>query len=660
MGEVAAAVVAGGLSLGDGVRVICRRSRLCVEHAEPGTGAMATVELGFEQVLSDIEGLPVDVAMIAAPSSTVIGGRAAEVRRLVDAWTARGVRARPIAVDFASHCALTALAAKELEAALPDLHPLRQELPFYTTVLPDPRSTPTWDASYWAANLRNPVRAMAAAAALAEDGFRLFQEISPHPVALNPFVATLESLGVQDACVLPTFRAGQDGRESLATALAALHCAGHPVPWQRWYGDGALADVPPTSWERRHHLIDLSSARPGAQQRQQASRNGDADVVEAAGLSATLSAPARRSLIEQHVTKHLRAVLRLRARRIDPAAGFADLGLDSLHAVQLRGRLQRSLEIPVPLAAIWAHPTIQALSTHLSQAHEKEQQFVTLPAGRFRYRQWGIDGRPPAVLLHANAGSAASWSRVGPALAEEFQVFALDLRGHGGSVTPPPGSYGLRAAADDVIAFLDTMGLRKPLLIGHSWGAAVALVLAGGAESGRAAPPLLGLVLEDPPPELSPTLQAEQLEALLGALALPEGELRESVAIVHPEWDTTDRESFVAGLRQANPVIAASLVEDGARSGPLLPLLARLTTPVLLLRADPQLDGVLSDADWSLACRLLLDGGTAVNLPGAAHEIHRSRFDEYLAAIRTFTSTCLGSHPCAPLLRADSPISTLS
>ncbi|WP_309228500.1 acyltransferase domain-containing protein, partial [Streptomyces lunaelactis] len=88
MGEVAAAVVAGALTLADGVRVICRRSSLLTRIA--GAGAMATVSLDRAAVEDELDTAcargAVSVAVLAAPGSTVVAGETREVEELVSAW----------------------------------------------------------------------------------------------------------------------------------------------------------------------------------------------------------------------------------------------------------------------------------------------------------------------------------------------------------------------------------------------------------------------------------------------------------------------------------------------------------------------------------------------------------------------------------------------
>ena len=159
MGETAAAVVAGALSLDDGVRVICRRSRLMATIA--GSGAMASVELPAKQVLSELTMRGIKdavVAVVASPTSTVIGGAGDTVRELVAAWEQRDVMARQVAVDVASHSPQVDPILDELAGVLADITPRTPEIPYYSATGFDPREEPVCDAKYWVHNLRRTVR----------------------------------------------------------------------------------------------------------------------------------------------------------------------------------------------------------------------------------------------------------------------------------------------------------------------------------------------------------------------------------------------------------------------------------------------------------------------------------------------------------------------
>ncbi|MYU18383.1 acyltransferase domain-containing protein, partial [Streptomyces sp. SID8361] len=251
MGEVAAAVVAGALSLADGATVICRRSALLTRVA--GHGAMATVGLGADEVRAELDtggaAEAVTVAVMAAPGSTVVAGDTAHIERLVAGWQARSVPAALIAVDVASHSPQVDPLLADLRTALADLTPRHPDVPFYTTVLDDPHTPPAFDADYWCANLRRPVRFSAAVAAAAADRHLVYVEISPHPVITQPVLRGLAGL-VADPVVLPTLVRDEDEPATFRTHLAALHCAGVPVDWSVLYADAALADVPPITFDR--------------------------------------------------------------------------------------------------------------------------------------------------------------------------------------------------------------------------------------------------------------------------------------------------------------------------------------------------------------------------------------------------------------------------
>ncbi|WP_269812576.1 type I polyketide synthase [Streptomyces atratus] len=271
MGEVAAAVVAGALSLKDGARVICRRSALLTRIA--GAGAMATVGLDRAAVEAELAAHgaeSVSVAVLAAPNSTVVAGDTTQVARIVADWKDRGIPAMTVAVDVASHSPQVDPLLAELLTTLCDLTPQRPKIPFYSTVLKDPHEVPAFDADYWCANLRNPVRFSPAVAAAAADRNLVYVEVSPHPVVTHAVAESLEGLAGEPV-VLPTLRRGEDEPTTFRTQLAALHCAGVNVDWLPMYAQADLADVPTIAFDRKRHWVD--AARPAGPAEQSAARS---------------------------------------------------------------------------------------------------------------------------------------------------------------------------------------------------------------------------------------------------------------------------------------------------------------------------------------------------------------------------------------------------
>jgi pimeloyl-ACP methyl ester carboxylesterase len=240
------------------------------------------------------------------------------------------------------------------------------------------------------------------------------------------------------------------------------------------------------------------------------------------------------------------------------------------------------------------------------------------------------------LLLHGITSSALSWGRVGSALADRYRVYALDMRGHGESIKPPAGSYSLRRTADDVGAFLEALHLDHPVLIGHSWGGATAIVLASGVGSETPAPAFSRVILEDPAHTFGqgdPALRATPYTKDIGR---PPAELRPEIAASSPGWAETDIEGKITALQQVSREAVVSVFAEADQTGDLLPLLAKIAAPTLLIRADPALGTTLSDPAWEQAKHYLTPQSRAVQIDGTTHNIHRSTFEQFMNAVNNF------------------------
>lgn len=267
-----------------------------------------------------------------------------------------------------------------------------------------------------------------------------------------------------------------------------------------------------------------------------------------------------------------------------------------------------------------------------------QSQMIDLPDGRFHYLTWGAERTelPSALLLHGITSAASSWVRVGPALANRYRVYAFDMRGHGESIKPPSGAYSLRRTADDALAFMEALKLERPLLMGHSWGGATAMVLASGAWSDKPVPALSQVILEDPAHTLG-TGNAETRAAFyVKDIGRPADELRPEIAATSPGWTEADIEGKIEALQHVTREAVISVFADAGEEGELLPLLADITAPTLLIRADPALGSTLDDAAWEQAKQYLRANSRAVQIDGATHNIHRSTFDAFMQAVNDF------------------------
>ncbi|WIY06302.1 acyltransferase domain-containing protein [Amycolatopsis mongoliensis] len=239
-GEIAAAVVAGVLDAETGLDIVVSRANLL---SELPAGAMAVVELSAAEVLE--LGFPgVTVVEHASPAQCTVTGGAEHVAALVSYVDGRGRMARLLAGT--GHSAAVDPILGRFRAGLGQLRPVPPATAYYSSVLDDPRAVPTFDAGYWTANLRRPVRFTQAVAAAVADGHRWFVEVSPHPIALPAVEQT--AAGVR---TLPTL-SRRDGEENaFARSLAELHAAGHPAVLGRRYPEAPVLDLPPPPWEHR-------------------------------------------------------------------------------------------------------------------------------------------------------------------------------------------------------------------------------------------------------------------------------------------------------------------------------------------------------------------------------------------------------------------------
>ncbi len=266
---------------------------------------------------------------------------------------------------------------------------------------------------------------------------------------------------------------------------------------------------------------------------------------------------------------------------------------------------------------------------------------IDLPGGPFHYQSWGAERNelPAMVLLHGITSSALSWVRVGPALASRYRVYALDMRGHGDSIKAPAGAYSLRHTADDAAAFIAALGLDNPVVMGHSWGGATAMVLASGTGAYRPVPSIAHLILEDPAHHFGSGDVEERIVYYTKDIGRPAEELRSEIAADNPGWTEEDIEGKIDAVSKLSREAVISVFHDAGREGEILPLLARITAPTLLIRADPALGTTLNDADWEEAKRLLPPRSRAVQIDGATHNIHRSKFDAFMQVVNDFLIT---------------------
>ncbi len=261
MGEVAAAYVAGALSLEDAALIICKRSSLVKRTV--GQGAMASVELSIEDARHAIAGYEdrVSIAVSTSPTSTVLSGDPAALTEILEQLQGREVFCRMVKVDFASHSPQMDPLRGELLQALEEVRPQLGSMPIYSTVLDSVADGSQLDGLYWARNLREPVLFSSSVQRLLQDGHDTFLEISAHPILLSGIQQGIHHAG-KEGTVLASIRREEDEHTVMLRSLGVLYSFGYAVDWSRIYPErGECVTLPSYPWQRQRCWLEPGADR---------------------------------------------------------------------------------------------------------------------------------------------------------------------------------------------------------------------------------------------------------------------------------------------------------------------------------------------------------------------------------------------------------------
>ncbi len=263
-GEIAAACVAGGLSLRDAARVVAVRSGALAEIS--GLGGMVSVALGEQELgsyLQPFEGR-LSIAAVNGPRSIAVAGDTDALAELEALCHGDDVRIRRLTVSYAAHSPHVEAVREVLLDGLAGVEPRVGEIPFYSAVSGGLLDMAGLDAEYWYRNLREPVRFERAIGALLGEGRRGFIEVSPHPVLSVGVNETAErdELDPEELAAICSLRREEGGGRRFTQSLAEAFVAGIEVDWQAVIPtqEGPAVKLPTYAFQRRRHWVLPSAA----------------------------------------------------------------------------------------------------------------------------------------------------------------------------------------------------------------------------------------------------------------------------------------------------------------------------------------------------------------------------------------------------------------
>lgn len=243
----------------------------------------------------------------------------------------------------------------------------------------------------------------------------------------------------------------------------------------------------------------------------------------------------------------------------------------------------------------------------------------------------GEPTNPALLLLHGLYDRWEAWDSVIRAFSGRYQVIAPDLRGHARSDHPKSGYTPLDYAAD-IIGMLDVLETEQVVPVGHSLGALIGVFLAADNPDR-----VRNLVLVDPPFEQNDATR-EWLDVLLEAKRRPDAETYETIKelnIFNGDDEEWRRQTDWLRATADGPFEALIEMIDTGRTAQLYEVLRRVTSPTLLMQADPNSGGALSDAGAELALNHLPEGFHR-KFGNTGHSIHLEQTSEFVQAVEEF------------------------
>ncbi|MFL1434206.1 SDR family NAD(P)-dependent oxidoreductase, partial [Nocardiopsis protaetiae] len=411
-GELAAACVAGALTVEEAARVVALRSQALTALA--GTGGMASLGVPPHEAEELTRSLPdLHVAVVNGPASVVVSGAPRSVRDAVEHCADRGVHAALVEVDYASHSPHVELIRGRIAESLGRVRHRAPKVPFHSTLTGAPLGGRALDADYWYAGLRNPVRFADAVDSLVADGYRVFLEVGPHPVLAHGLRGSLQRAGVSGH-VLTTLRRGEGDQTQLLNAAARAFTAGVDVDWPRLFeGTGARRTDLPTYPFQRRRFWPAVGAHAGTA------------VDWSTGPEEAPAPPERTAPVLELVTGQAARVLsRAALAPGEEDRAFRDLGFDSIMLLELRDALDRATGVRLGDAALFEQPSPAALARHL--AGELGRDEVTVGGGT-----------APAVREPSRPQAPERTAAPAPAVEDDpIAITAMACRLPGGASSP--------------------------------------------------------------------------------------------------------------------------------------------------------------------------------------------------------------------------------
>ncbi|MFI0411707.1 SDR family NAD(P)-dependent oxidoreductase [Actinomadura sp. 3N508] len=485
-GEIAAAHIAGALTLDHAAHIVTTRAQALTTLAD--TGRMISLPTTMEKaqtLISDLGHDDLHIAALNGPQHTIIAGATSQAEALVAHCTGHGIDARIIPVDYASHTPHMHAIREELLESLSGITPQNGDVPFYSTLTGQLiTDTTTLNATYWYDNLANPVQFHPTLTQLIPN-HSAFIETSPHPILAPAIHAAITA----PATAHPTLRRDHGGYRQFLTSLAAHHThAAKPT----WHVEAKRPDLPLPAYpfqRERYWLNPAPAAKDAA--------GLGLSAAEHPLLATTTALPdgswQATGLLSLDTQPWL-ADHAVHGTPLLPGTAFLDLALHAAHALNTPTLEELTLHTPLTIDAprdLHINVTapddqgVREISVH-SRPHESDGDWILHASGALSPAErsvpdddaaWPPEGTAPTDLGGVYAALSERGYEYGPAFQNlremsEQDAATLHARVQLDPETPVTG-YGVHPALLDATlhALLSATVLREdgPVSLPFSW-----------------------------------------------------------------------------------------------------------------------------------------------------------------------------------------------
>ncbi|CAI7595643.1 unnamed protein product [Penicillium bialowiezense] len=423
VGEIAASVVAGALTPEEGAILITRRSVLYRQVM--GQGGMILVSKPYAEMAEELANdKNLVVAIDSSPSSCVVAGPTAAVAQKAAELKERSIQSFTVRTDIAFHSPeLNQLVAPLLKALRGSLKPKpATNAKLYSTSLSDPRGQDLRDATYWVNNMVNPVHLTPAVEAALADSYRIFLEVSSHPLVSHSINETVMAAGVEEYSMIPTLARKKPSAKSILNAISQLHSRGAAVDFKTTSSGAWAVGVPNTRWLHKPTWRQVEAKGAGSTQQTH-------DVEKHTLLGQRIGVAGTDTVVYttrlDNDSKPFPGSHPLHGTEIVPAAGLVNTFVKATGATVLNNvvlRVPVAINAPRSVQVVAERDEVKIMSRLIPEnpSDSDNSSWVTHTTTR-----WETTPESPALRINVEAAKA----RIGTRLRDDFSIDYLDKVG---------------------------------------------------------------------------------------------------------------------------------------------------------------------------------------------------------------------------------------